>query len=298
MELKQLRCFLAIAEEGNISAAARKLHMAQPPLSTMMKQLEQEMGTRLFLRGTRRIQLTDAGKILYRRAAAMMDLSEGIKRELSELGEGVRGTLQVGTASTSGAALLYPRMAAFHKAFPKVRYEIREGNTYQLIELLHEGAIEIAVVRTPFRANDLECLYLEPEPMVAAGKSIFFEGEEGDEITLASLAKKPLILYRRFEPLITSVFENNGYQPDILCKNDDARTSILWADAGLGVAVTPRSALLIMKEASVECRIIAEASFETRLAAVYKKGGYLSAAAREFLKVFQRDGEESGLLGQ
>lgn len=290
MELKQLRNFLTVAEEGSISAAARKLHMAQPPLSTQLKQLEQEMGTCLLLRGTRQIQLTDAGKILYRRALAMMDLSEGIKRELSELGEGIRGTLRIGTVSTSGAALLYPRMASFHKAFPNVRYEIREGNTYQLMELLHEGAIELAVVRTPFRSNDLECSYLEPEPMIAAGKSNFFEKEKESVISLSSLANKPLIIYRRFEPLITAAFENNGMKPDILCKNDDARTSILWADAGLGVSITPRSAILIMKETSVEHRIIAEPSFETRLAAVYKKGGYLSAAAREFLRIFQEEG--------
>ncbi len=291
MELKQLRSFLAVAEEGSISGAARKLHMAQPPLSIQMKQLEQEMGTRLFLRGARRIQLTDAGKILYQRALAMMELSEGIGKELSELGEGIRGTLRIGTVSTSGAALLYPRMASFHKAFPKVRYEIREGNTYQLMELLHEGAIELAVVRTPFRSNEVECVYLEPEPMVAAGKREFFEQEDETAVHLLSLARKPLIIYRRFEPLIVAAFENNGMKPDILCKNDDARTSIMWADAGLGVAVTPLSALFIMKEASVEYRVIAEPSFETRLAAVYKKGGYLSAAAREFLQVFQKEEE-------
>ena len=95
MDLKQLSYFTAIVDEGSISAAAKKLHISQPPLSNQMKSLEAELGVVLFERGLRSITLTDAGKLMYERANTILDMASAAKMEIDSLGNGLRGTLRI-----------------------------------------------------------------------------------------------------------------------------------------------------------------------------------------------------------
>ena len=155
MDLKQLQYFIAVVEEENISAAARKLHMSQPPLSHQIKLLEQELGVRLLERGPRKVILTDEGKLLYKRAHHMLELADTTIRELEECRKGHAGTLHIGTVSTSGAVMTDDRVLAFHRAYPHIRFEIHEGNTIELIDWIEAGIIELAVIRTPFKKETL-----------------------------------------------------------------------------------------------------------------------------------------------
>ena len=134
MDLKQLSYFCAIAEEGNITAAAKRLHISQPPLSHQLMLLEEELGVLLLERGARKAHLTDAGRILYERAQNILTLTSTAKQEMLALGAGRRGTLRLGTISSSGAVLLGGRVRAFHDQYPDVRFEIQEGNTFELID--------------------------------------------------------------------------------------------------------------------------------------------------------------------
>ena len=168
MDLKQLRYFMAIVEERQITAAARRLHMAQPPLSNQMKMLEDEIGLQLFRRGPHHIELTEAGELLAARAAQLLDMAAMTKRELQDLKQGLCGTLAIGTVSSSGNLLMHEGMQAFRAKFPRVHFEIHDGNTYQLIDMLEKRLIEIAIVRTPFNAARFNCKYRQPEPMIAA----------------------------------------------------------------------------------------------------------------------------------
>ena len=287
MDIKQLSYFVTIVEEESISAAARKLHIAQPPLSHQLKILEEELGVKLVERGSRRVTLTDAGKILYKRANNILELTHTTVKELDDFGNGMHGTLRLGTVSSSGAALLSNRMAAFTQKYPKVHFEIHEGNTFELIELLTAGIIEIGIVRTPFQSEQTECITLEKEPMVAAGKPSFFDSCTKDTVSLLKLKEKPLIIYRRFAPLIQSCCHNAGFEPTIFCLNDDARTTLMWANAGLGVAIVPKSASRIMLSDKLIYPAIEESDMVTQIAAIWKKDEYLSFAAKNFLKEFQ-----------
>lgn len=102
MDLKQLRYFMAIVEERQITAAARRLHMAQPPLSNQMKLLEEELGLTLFSRGPHHIELTDAGRLFAARAKELLEMAAATKRELRDFKQGLSGTLALGTVSSSG----------------------------------------------------------------------------------------------------------------------------------------------------------------------------------------------------
>ena len=116
MDLKQLTYFATIVEEGNITSAAKKLHIAQPPLSHQLKQLEEELQVRLLDRGARKVTLTDAGRILYKRANHILELADTAKKEVSDIQNKQNSTLSLGTISSSGTALLNERMTKFHRS--------------------------------------------------------------------------------------------------------------------------------------------------------------------------------------
>lgn len=283
MDLKQLNYFLTVVNEQQITAAAKKLHMAQPPLSQQMKLLEEELGTQLFKRGPHRIELTDSGRLLARRAQQMLDMADSTTREIADLCQGLRGTLSIGTISSSGSILLSQGLQDFHKEFRDVHFEIHDANTYQLIELLEQGIIEIGIVRTPFNASQFHCEYLNSEPMAVAMTGPFDWCPDRTSIQLAELAKRPLIVYRRFNQLLADAFTAQSIQPEIYCRNDDARTTVLWANAGLGIALAPLSAMKLAAHENLHIKTIEEPSLETKIAVIWRRDTYLSHIGQKFL---------------
>lgn len=288
MDIRQLLYFTTIAEEGSISAAAKKLHLSQPPLSYQMKLLEEELHLPLIERSARGIALTEAGRVLYKRAQGILELSELTRKEMLAMASGFTGTLHIGTVSSSGASLLGWRIPAFHQKHPQIGFAIHEGNTFELMEMLESGLIELTIVRTPFHNDQLNCLYLSPEPMIAAGAASFFPAgmPSGQPISLELLGHAPVILYRRFEKILLSLCEQKGITPQVFCIADDARTTLMWAEAGLGVAVVPQSAYRIMPHHNMVYGELSEEDLHTRIAAVCKKGCSLSWAAQQFLEIF------------
>ena len=115
MDIRQMLYFTTIDEDGIISAAAKKLHLSQPPLSYQMKLLEEELHLPLIERSARGIELTEAGRVLYKRAQGILELSELTRKEKHAIASGYTGTLHNGTESSSGASLLGGRIPAFHQ---------------------------------------------------------------------------------------------------------------------------------------------------------------------------------------
>lgn len=286
MDLKQLAYFVAIAEEGSITAAAKRLHISQPPLSIQLKQLELELGTVLLERTTRNLALTNTGRLLYQRACRILSLADTALKEIEDLENGGCGVLHLGTISSSGTVLLIERMQRFYLENPKIRFEIREGNTFELIEQLENHLIELAVVRTPFQAEQVQGEFLEAEPMAAVGNTAFFTDIEERRISVSQLSKMPLIYYRRYQELLAQVFEEHHVELTSFCKNDDARTSLLWAKAGLGVAIVPLSAAEMFSGEELIVKLIDEPKLQTQIGIIYRKNAVLSMIAKRFMESF------------
>ncbi|NMM63961.1 LysR family transcriptional regulator [Clostridium sp. P21] len=286
MDIRQLKYFIAIAEEGQITGAARKLNIAQPPLSYHLKLLEDELGVKLVERGSRKIKLTDAGKMLYDKASQILKLTETTVKQLKDFGQGIKGTLFIGTVSSCGATLLPERIHNFNKSYPDISFEIYEGNTYKLLELLNNGLIEIGIVRTPFNAEAFNSKYLSKETMIAVFRTNSNWYKNQENICINDIMDKPLIIYRRFEKLISKCCQSLGFNPRIICKCDDARTALLWADSGIGIAIVPKSAIKLVNNADLSYKEINEPELETKIAAIWLKNQNLSDAAKYFLNVF------------
>lgn len=286
MNLKQLHYFLTIVEEGQITAAAKKLHIAQPPLSYQLRLLEEELGVQLMKRGSRNITLTSAGKLLKKRAEQILSLTTSTARELELYGSGTAGTLSIGTISSSSSVMPNESILSFARDYPEIRFDIHEGNSFEVLDMLDKGIIDVGIVRTPFTAEEFTIHYAQPEPIIAVFPPGEHVGEKKGEVSLSDLQDKPLIIYRRFNELINQTFAKEGITPYIRCRNDDARTTLNWTKAGFGIGIVPLSALSAADREILNYKTVLADELYTKLAIIWKAQPTLSPLTEKFVQLF------------
>ena len=206
MDFKQLEYFKAIVEEGTISAAARRLHMSQPPLSYQMKMLEEELQVQLFSRGTKRITLTEAGKVLYARAGILLTMTDITRREVARAGQAV--TLHLGM-TPSTVSMMAEIIAAFSRVYPEIYFDIHEGSTYILKNQLENRAVDVTTLRTPISLNNCQHRVLVRESLVAIGVSECMPSGQST-MTLQQLSAEKLILSHRYREYLLRAFEKES----------------------------------------------------------------------------------------
>lgn len=266
MDLRQMECYKMVVEEGSILKASLKLNMAQPPLSRMMRILEEELGTTLFIRG-KRVALTNTGRLLYERACSILELTGNTYKEIHNLEMKNEITLNMGIVSSSTEFLYNKTIKNFHSQYPHVRFNIQEANTYQLIELLQQRIIDLAIVRTPFDDTLFEVTYFKEEPMLLLNKNPI----DSTIITIKGLSKYPLIIYRRFKDLLATLFKKYNAELNLIAEVDDAKTAILLASTGLGYALVPQSAYQTFSHLDLYTTIVDEKQLMTRLGIITRK---------------------------
>ncbi len=284
MDNRQLYYFLTIIEEGNISKAAKKLHLAQPYLSQMLKLLEGELGVTLIERTTRQFSVTEAGQKLSYRAKQILDLSEATVKEIKDFNKGINGKLSIGCISTAIETILMKKIYTFHKKYPNIDFEILQYSTDEILELLKRGIIEIGIIRSPLNSDIFGSISLPVEPMVAISSSQMNLNSKCNNVTLKELSQKPLLVHRRFERDIADLFRRNGLEPRILCKIEDTRPLLLFAEQGMGVAIVPRDWTNLINGSNFNCHEIREMHLDTGTAIVWHKNHYLTLVARNFLE--------------
>ncbi|MFC6290511.1 LysR family transcriptional regulator [Levilactobacillus angrenensis] len=268
MNFRQLEYFLAVANAGQITAAAQQLHMAQPPLSYQLKQLEAELGVTLLNRSATGTTLTPAGQLLRDYAQQLLDLRERADSQVRSLGQGLAGVLSVGVISSSIGATPNAKLRTLTRHYPKVQIRLFEDNTYGLIDRLAKRLIDVAIVRTPFTAPGLASKELATESMVAVVPKKY-DHFAAATLKVEDLANVPLIIYRRFEHLFQTTFESKQMAPFIACTCDDARTAVQWAESRMGVAVVPQSVAEQTSGAQTAVRLIRYQPWRTTLKLVW-----------------------------
>ena len=269
MNLKQLEYFVAIAEEGQITAAARRLHISQPPLSYELAQLERELGTQLVRRGPRGVTLTEAGRLLHERATRILAMATATAREVSSVGKGLTGTLCLAVCDSAAGLAPGARLAELASLAPDVSIELREGSVPEVLELVTSGIAEVGVVRTPFSTQGLRTRYAPAEPLVAVMPPAL---ERGDELTvlLGQLDDVPVVCDSRMAAALDRA---------PFCVTEDARSTCACAAAGLGVGLVPRSLLTICDTGPCYIKTLTEKSLESRAAVIWKADRALSPLA-------------------
>ncbi|MEU2689188.1 LysR substrate-binding domain-containing protein [Streptomyces hygroscopicus] len=247
MELRQVRSFLALAEECHFGRAAARLHVAQPALSQQIKQLERELGTTLFHRSTRQVELTEAGRHLTGYARALMAEAERARAHMAELATGRAGRVSVGFIGTATYDVL-PRVARTVRArLPNIALDLRgELLTPDLVDGLRTGAYDLAVFRsgitgteglhlTPLRSERLMAVLPAGHPL-ASGRHVAL-GDLADEPFVIHPAQPRSAMYDR----VLSACDRAGFRPSSLVEVGETATLVVFVAAGHGVALVPQS---------------------------------------------------------
>lgn len=255
MELRQLRYFVAVAEERHFSRAARRLRLSQPPLSAQIKSLEAELGVELLNRSTRRVALTDAGRTFLEKAEGILESVEEAKEAAKGADAGLQGRLEIGFISSATLNLLPPAIRLFRERFGKVEMELKELTSGQQIDALYAGKIRVGLVRLPLRAPGLRFEPLLQEPFLVAlpsGHSL----EALDRVPLEAIRELPLVFFNRqlmpsLHAQIVELYQRFGAFPKVAQYAVHLQTIVGLVASGVGLAILPASAERLGREGVV-----------------------------------------------
>lgn len=243
MELRHLRYFIAVAEERHFGRAAERLHMAQPPLSTQIRQLEAELGFQLFERTTRRVELTEGGRSYLEHAHAILDAVEVAGRQSRRVAEGLEGRLTVGCVGSATYDLMPRFTRALRTGLPDVEVTIQgEMLVVDQVEAVRSGDLDIALLRPPVREPALTVRPLRSDRLVAA----IPDGHpfaERRSIDVRALDGEPLVVHSSrgsvMHRLVLDLCESAGFTPVVSHEVVETSTLVSFVAAGLGIAVVP-----------------------------------------------------------
>jgi DNA-binding transcriptional LysR family regulator len=215
MELRQLRYFVAVAEESHFGRAAQRLHMSQPPLSMQIKGLEAELGVELLNRSTRQVALTDAGRAFLEKARAILGAVEEAQGAARGAEHGTQGQLHVGFISSATLSLLPPSIRLFRERFGGVELELKELTSAQQVDALYEDEIKVGLVRLPMRAPGIqfEPVLEELDPIPVALLSLLLAEPDYNQVLLGGdVDVLPVVTARREVVLTVGCV----YPPEVL----------------------------------------------------------------------------------
>ena len=244
MDLRHIRYFITAAEELNITRAAEKLHLSQPPLSRALMELEDELGCVLFIRGKRHLTLTAEGLAFKRRGEQLLTLVDMTKAEISEMQNGISGTLYIGHVDSNGPTLVAEWIESFKKLYPNVTYNLWCGNVDDLTDRLKAGLIDLAITMTPTNTDLLDGFKVFSENWVAIIPANDPLGKSKKEyITLEELIDNDLIISSRRsrETEIRSWFKDFKKQPRFIVKTAHSSNVAKLVTRELGIALFPAS---------------------------------------------------------
>ncbi len=251
MELRHVRYFLTVAEEGSFTKAAEKLCIAQPPLSRQIRDLEEELNAKLFVRKSRGLTLTEEGERFLQYARRIKQLTDQSVEDISKMKKGLTGRLYLATVEGHAPELMANWISEFKKKYPMVEYEVWNGNSDDVIKRVHSGLNEVGVITLPYDQEGLDGRLIYSEPWVA----IIPEGhplseEKSEFIELKKLAPFELIIpsrrSRRKE--IENWFAPLKCQPKIICRMAHMLNAYELTVKGVGIAIYPASAAKYVRE--------------------------------------------------
>ncbi|WP_078429226.1 LysR family transcriptional regulator [Alkalihalobacterium alkalinitrilicum] len=294
MDIRQMRYFISIAKEGQVTRAAKKLNMEQPPLSRQLKLMEQELGVTLFERNGKEMKLTESGMILQEKAAEILHQINEMITEIKEVNDGVRGSLSIGSVF-SCISLLPEKIAEFHNHFPLVTFKILEGDHYTLSEHLDNRTIELVITRLPFESNynnnNYSIVELPADPFILVMPEKWSREIPGNTIQMKEISDIPLLALKSDKTIVLNKKIINecrrfGFEPNIICECSSVAIIIALVGSGIGATILPKSVMDSFPIPEIKQLEISDTSFESDVGILWLKDRYLSNSARAFIDTF------------
>jgi DNA-binding transcriptional LysR family regulator len=264
IELRQLRYFIAVAEELHFGRAALRLNMTQPPLSQTIRSLEAALGTALFARTKRSVSLTPAGAALLPEARRLLLQTEALPALVQRAASGESGRLALAFISSADYSVLPPLLREFRSSYPQVQIDLHEATSDVQLEQLTQGGIDAGLLIPPLPDKlkaVLEYMPVLREPLILAAPEGTPVLQGRSSADLAALAELPLIIFPRrlapaFHDAILACFRDAGVTPQIGQEAIQMQTIIGLVSAGMGIALVPQS-VSNLKRSGVEYKSLA-----------------------------------------
>lgn len=289
MELRHLKYFLAVAEELHFSHAAARLYIAQPPLSQQIKQLEAEIGVKLFNRTKRSVELTEAGKVFQREAYAVLERLEKGVLKAQQAARGEAGWLSVGFVSSINYEILPNVLREFRRQCPDVEIFLQEMHNPEQTQSLREKRIHVGFARMPLESREIISKVIAREELIVA-IPISHKLAKKKILKLIELANEPFITFLQSHPspfyeYILRLCAEAGFQPNVVQQVGEIQTALGLVAAEIGVTLVPASTYNLHREGVIYKSLAAPQPI-IEMTMQYRKDETSAVVAR-FLEVIQ-----------
>lgn len=290
MELRVLRYFLAVVEQGNIISAAEALHVTQPTLSRQLMELEEELGKKLFIRGSRKISLTDEGMLLHKRAKEIIELVEKTKAEIVSSNELINGDIYIGGGETEVMRLMAKTAKKLQKDYPDIRYHLFSGNADDVTEKLDKGLLDFGVLIEPANITKYDFLKL---PAVDRWGVLMRKDSplaKYETIKPEYLWDVPLLCSRQsmVGKELAQWIGKDFNKLNIIVTYNLVYNASLMVEEGIGYALCLDKLVNTLGNSSL-CFKPLEPKMEVGLNVVWKKSQIFSKAAQKFLEILESE---------
>lgn len=277
--------FIKIIECGSIISASQELMIAQPALSTQLKNLEKNLGVKLVERSSKKVSLTPAGEIFYQKAQTICSLDTAMHSDISNYIKGTAGTLKISMNTSNPPSLLHTLFDKFVEAHPNITFQFNETHSNQIAENVRNGISEIGIIRSKVRnAEDFHQFpYLSEELMVIL--SIYSPLAKYDSLTLEQIKNEPIATTDVLAPILTRAFQTINCEPNFYLRTSSRGTASFWISNYKNcIAILPCSAEeRTLDELNCKVLRITDYDFSTNRSFLILKNRRLSPIAREFL---------------
>ena len=287
MELRQLRYFVAVAEDLHYGHAAQRLRIAQPALSRQIQALEKELLVQLLFRNRRRVQITPAGQVFLDRARLILARAEDAVLAAQRASGGVSGSLNLGFVGSATYDVLPSVLRAFRRAAPQVNLTLSEMTAHAQLEALAEKRVDVGLLRLPARTEGIVFRRISREPLYVALPSSH-RLAPFPALRLSALAAEPFVLYPdhprpSWTEFVIGLCEEMGFRPTIVQRTVEIQTTLSLVAAGIGVTIVPKCVGNIQRK-DVVFRRLTGVRARTELLAAYREDD-TSPVVQTFLKV-------------
>lgn len=275
METRQLRYFLAVAEELNFGRAANRLHISQPPLTRQIQQLEEQLGVQLFLRTPKGVELTAAGLLLLEDAGNILALTQRAQERAQLAGSGHLGRIDVGIFGSAMLNVIPRLLLTFRNLYPEVVLNLHNMNKTQMVEALRDRRLTIGFNRIIPASNDIVIeRVLTEKILVAINRSHKLAYLR--EVPLMEISQVPLIVFPNhprpsFADDVISLCHNEGFQPQIVQEVGDIVTAVSLVSSGFGISLVPESGANLKLPGVVYRPLKKDPSPSVDLSCIYRK---------------------------
>ena len=281
MDLKQLRYFLTVAEQGGFTRAAEVLHVAQPAVSMGIRKLEQQLELTLFQRQDRQVRLTDEGERLRHHAERILQAVDDAELEMAELKGLSNGEVRVGIPSMLGSYFFPPILMAFRHRYPELKLTVIEGGTWQLQQMLEAGELDLGVIVAEFVPSELEArTFLQAQMLVTIDPQHPFAGQEN--VTPEQFFRQELVMFKEgyfHRKIVDRLAKQCGQEPNIGFETN--LIPLIKSIVKQGFGVSTLMEMVIQPEDQLVTRPFSDPVW-LDLSIAWRRDGYLSKANRAF----------------